>query len=111
MDEALQRHALFLLRSLKFLPTPYQAEDSNRILLAYFCLAGLALLPASAVSSYDPTASALDALLTPAQRSGFADWIYAQQDNSGAFRGSSSVTIARKQPEIRSVRRQALDPR
>lgn len=25
-----RKHILFLVRSLKFLPTPYQAEDSNR---------------------------------------------------------------------------------
>lgn len=25
-----QRHAMFAFRSLKFLPTPYQAEDNQR---------------------------------------------------------------------------------
>lgn len=29
-----KQHVLFALRSLKFLPTPYQAEDSNRYVTA-----------------------------------------------------------------------------
>ncbi|GAA5842543.1 hypothetical protein JCM11251_004900 [Rhodosporidiobolus azoricus] len=87
-----KQHTLFALRHAKFLPTPYQAEDSSRMTLAYFCLASLALLPSSPVSTADPTLSALDIMLKPSQREGFVDWVYQQQLPSGGFRGSDSLS-------------------
>ncbi|GAA5980547.1 hypothetical protein JCM11641_006676 [Rhodosporidiobolus odoratus] len=87
-----KQHALFSLRHAKFLPTPYQHEDSNRMTLAYFCLSSLALLPAAAVSTSDHHLSALDVLTKSSQRQGWADWIYEQQLSSGGFRGSDVLT-------------------
>ncbi|GAA5989695.1 hypothetical protein JCM10908_000595 [Rhodotorula pacifica] len=89
-----KQHILFALRHAKYLPTPYQAEDNNRMTLAYFCLASLAILPSSAVSSTDPSLSALQAMLKPAQIHGFRDWVYEQQMPSGGFRGSDSLAAA-----------------
>lgn len=106
-----RRHALFAFRSLKFLPTPYQAEDSNRLAIhsfyidiieaytswnsvtfAYFCLSALALIPGSAVSSSSsPNDSALDALLKKHQQAAYCDWVYQHQAVSGGFRGSDSL--------------------
>lgn len=63
--------------------------------LAYFCLASLALIPASTVSTADPSLSALQVLLKPTQREGFIDWVYEQQTAEGGFRGSDSLAAAR----------------
>ncbi|CDR44778.1 hypothetical protein NBRC10512_005877 [Rhodotorula toruloides] len=90
-----KQHALFALRHAKYLPTPYQAEDASRMTLAYFCLASLALIPASTVSTADPSLSALQVLLKPTQREGFIDWVYEQQTAEGGFRGSDSLAAAR----------------
>ncbi|KAL8278938.1 hypothetical protein RQP46_008607 [Phenoliferia psychrophenolica] len=88
-----RQHVMFAYRCARFLPTPYQPEDSNRMALAYFCLSSLALLPGSAVSSASPVGqSALDAMLKPQQRQGFIDWVYEQQAPGGGFRGSNSMT-------------------
>ncbi|GAA5876600.1 hypothetical protein JCM8547_002419 [Rhodosporidiobolus lusitaniae] len=87
-----KQHTLFSLRHAKFLPTIYQNEDANRMTLAYFCLASLSLLPSSAVSSLDPNLSALDVMLKPAQKSGFARWVYEQQLPTGGFRGSDALS-------------------
>lgn len=111
-----RQHVMFAFRCAKYLPTPFQAEDNSRfaflclslsppapparsptsdacrMALAYFCLSSLALLPASAVSSAATEGqSALDALLKPAQRKGFVDWVYEQQAPGGGFRGSDSM--------------------
>lgn len=60
--------------------------------LAYFCLSSLALLPGSAVSNLAaPCASALDVLIKPEVKRDYSEWIYARQDSSGGFRGSSSM--------------------
>ena len=67
--------------------------------LAYFCLSALALLPSSAVSSAPGDLSALDVLLKPKQREQYLDWIYAQQELSGGFRGSDSTGDGRDSPE------------
>ncbi|GAA5848089.1 hypothetical protein JCM9279_007449 [Rhodotorula babjevae] len=89
-----KHHVLFALRNARYLPTPYQAEDSSRMTLAYFCIAALALLPSAPVSSHDPHLSALDVMLKPAQRTGFLDWVYQQQVAQGGFRGSDSLAAA-----------------
>ncbi|GAA6042262.1 hypothetical protein JCM8097_000603 [Rhodosporidiobolus ruineniae] len=86
-----KQHILFASRHAKFLPTAYQQEDSNRMTLAYFCLASLALLPSSAVSSANPELSALEVMLKDSQREGFRNWVYEQQLPSGGFRGSESL--------------------
>jgi geranylgeranyl transferase type-1 subunit beta len=106
-----KQHVLFNLRHAKFLPTPYQAEDSNRsvlflvlssthsrnlprnrMTLAYFCLSSLALLPSSAVSTADSSLSALEVMLKPAQKEGFASWVNEQQLPTGGFRGSDALS-------------------
>ncbi|GAA6049663.1 hypothetical protein JCM3770_005059 [Rhodotorula araucariae] len=89
-----KQHVLFALRSAKYLPTPYQAEDNNRMTLAYFCLAALAVLPSSVVSTADLQLSALQVMLKSAQRDGFVDWVYEQQLPEGGFRGSDSLAAA-----------------
>ncbi|KDE06584.1 hypothetical protein MVLG_03080 [Microbotryum lychnidis-dioicae p1A1 Lamole] len=86
------KHALFCFRSLKFLPSPYQAEDQARMPLAYFCLSSLSLLPSTCLSpTNDPSLSALDVLLKPEQRQGYIDWVYEQQSPGGGFRGGDSM--------------------
>ncbi|GAA5974013.1 hypothetical protein JCM8115_005986 [Rhodotorula mucilaginosa] len=89
-----KQHILFSLRHAKYLPTPYQAEDNNRMTLAYFCLASLALLPSSAVASTDESLSALEVMLKPVQIQGFRDWVYELQMPAGGFRGSNSLAAA-----------------
>ncbi|KAM0752206.1 terpenoid cyclases/Protein prenyltransferase [Meredithblackwellia eburnea MCA 4105] len=87
-----RQHIMFAYRSARYLPTPYQAEDSNRLTLAYFCLSALSLLPGSAVSTAAPEGqSALDTMLKPQQREGFIEWVYQQQVAGGGFRGSDSL--------------------
>ncbi|GAA6010736.1 hypothetical protein JCM11491_002922 [Sporobolomyces phaffii] len=91
-----KQHVLFSLRHAKYLPTPYEPEDANRMTLAYFCISALALLPCP---SSDPAArtsdrrSALETMLRPVQRQGFVDWVYQQQLASGGFRGSDSMAL------------------
>ncbi|SCZ99519.1 BZ3500_MvSof-1268-A1-R1_Chr3-1g06058 [Microbotryum saponariae] len=109
------KHALFCFRSLKFLPSPYQAEDQaryaikriapliitltalllrfhDRMPLAYFCLSSLSLLPSTCLSpTNDPSLSALDVLFKPEQRQGYIDWVYEQQSPGGGFRGGDSM--------------------
>ncbi|KAK4049082.1 geranylgeranyl transferase type-1 subunit beta [Microbotryomycetes sp. JL221] len=81
--------------SLKFLPTPYQAEDGNRMTLAYFGLSAMSLIPLSAIKQSHETTdeqSAIDALLKPQQITGYIDWVYEQQVKlTGGFRGSDSL--------------------
>lgn len=107
-----KQHIMFAFRSLKFLPTPYQAEDNNRcehilypfihgarahplpsysMSLAYFCLSALALLPSSAVSTINPSLAAVDVMLKPEQKQGFKDWVYRLQASAGGFPGSDSL--------------------
>ncbi|BGP15903.1 geranylgeranyl transferase type-1 subunit beta [Rhodosporidiobolus nylandii] len=94
-----KQHVLFALRHAKFLPTPYQAEDSNRMTLAYFCLSALALLPSSAVSTVDLDRSALEVMLKETQKEGYAAWVYEQQLPKGGFRGSDAFVGASTSPE------------
>ncbi|TMW60388.1 hypothetical protein Poli38472_000430 [Pythium oligandrum] len=37
-------HTLYFLKNLKALPTPYASQDPNRVVLAFFCIHGLAVL-------------------------------------------------------------------
>ncbi|GLE01727.1 hypothetical protein PINS_up010561 [Pythium insidiosum] len=37
-------HALYFLKNLKTLPPPYASQDSQRVVLAFFCIHGLAVL-------------------------------------------------------------------
>ncbi|KAL4930622.1 protein geranylgeranyltransferase type I subunit CDC43 [Aspergillus undulatus] len=71
-----ERHITYFLRCLKtFLPGLYTSNDSNRILLAFFTVAGLDLL------------GALQDKTTPEERQGYIEWIYHCQVPSGGFRG------------------------
>ncbi|KAM0787769.1 hypothetical protein ACM66B_003824 [Microbotryomycetes sp. NB124-2] len=90
---------MFAYRSLKFLPTPYQAEDGSRMTLAYFCLSSMSLIPRKAVSSNlngtdgtnnEQQQSSIDVLLKSKQTRGYIDWVYEQQLPTGGFRGSDS---------------------
>ncbi|SCV71182.1 BQ2448_2770 [Microbotryum intermedium] len=96
------KHVLFCFRSLKFLPSPYQAEDQTRMTLAYFCLSSLSLLPSTCLSpTNDPSLSALDVLLKSEQRQGYIDWVYEQQSPGGGFRGGDSMAaVGSQQSEI-----------
>lgn len=70
------RHIKYYLRCLKtFLPSLYTTADSNRVLLAYFTLAGLDVLDVL----YTET--------TPDERRGYVEWIYHCQVPTGGFRG------------------------
>lgn len=70
------RHIKYYLRCLKtFLPDLYTPNDSNRMLLAFFTVAGLDVL------------DALHTETTPEERKGYIEWIYHCQVPSGGFRG------------------------
>ncbi|OJD13721.1 hypothetical protein AJ78_05853 [Emergomyces pasteurianus Ep9510] len=74
------RQIKYFLRCLKtFLPHQYTSNDSSRMTLAFFTVAGLDLL------------DALDGNLSPAERKGYIDWIYHCQVPSGGFRGFSGT--------------------
>ncbi|KAL4797339.1 terpenoid cyclases/protein prenyltransferase alpha-alpha toroid [Aspergillus venezuelensis] len=77
-----ERHITYFLRCLKtFLPHLYTSNDSNRILLAFFTVAGLDLLGAL----HDKT--------TPEERQGYIEWIYHCQVPSGGFRGFTGTDL------------------
>ncbi|CCI46901.1 unnamed protein product [Albugo candida] len=74
-------HALYFLRHLKSLPEGYELQDSNRVVLAFFCIHGLAILNE----------------LHRVDKGVIIEWVYALQTQScdlesgkfvGGFRGS-----------------------
>ncbi|ODH45063.1 hypothetical protein ACO22_00455 [Paracoccidioides brasiliensis] len=70
------RQVKYFIRCLKtFLPHQYTSNDSSRMTLAFFTIAGLDLL------------GSLDDNLQPSERKGYIDWIYHCQVPSGGFRG------------------------
>lgn len=70
------RHIKYYRRCLKtFLPDLYTGNDSNRMLLAFFTIAGLDILGVL----HDET--------TPEERQGYIEWIYHCQVPTGGFRG------------------------
>lgn len=56
-------HVLYFLKHLRSLPQPYESQDSQRVVLAFFCIHGLAIL------------DELDRLDKPQ----IIEWVYAQQ--------------------------------
>ncbi|GAA5928277.1 uncharacterized protein JCM15063_003836 [Sporobolomyces koalae] len=106
-----KQHVLFALRHAKYLPTPYEPEDANRMTLGYFCLSALALLPSPvSAEGSDPSGSALDSMLRPVQTQGFIDWVYEQQVPSGGFRGSNSIECPVPPQPLPSSSSETLDP-
>lgn len=84
------RHVKYFLRCLKtYLPSVYTAADSNRVLLAFFVVAGLDLL------------GALDTNTTAEERQGYIEWIYRCQHPSGGFRGFTGADfgLERRTPD------------
>ncbi|KAL1998269.1 hypothetical protein VTN02DRAFT_6497 [Thermoascus thermophilus] len=84
------RHVKYFLRCLKsFLPHQYTASDANRVLLAFFTVAGLDVL------------GVLQTNTTPEERRGYVDWLYHCQVPSGGFRGFTGTDFgpARRTPE------------
>jgi prenyltransferase beta subunit len=70
-----KRHVRYWLRCLKtYLPAAYTSTDSNRMMLAFFCVAALDLLGVL----YDETSES--------ERAGYIDWVYSCQHRSGGFR-------------------------
>lgn len=70
-----QKHTKYFLRCLKtFLPPAYTSNDSNRLSLAFFTVAGLDLL------------GGLDANTTAQEREDYIRWIYRLQLPTGGFR-------------------------
>ncbi|PNS17783.1 hypothetical protein CAC42_3178 [Sphaceloma murrayae] len=70
-----KRHTKYFLRCLKtFLPQPYTSNDSNRLSLAFFIVAGLDIL------------GTLEDNTTPQERADYTDWIYRNQHPKGGFR-------------------------
>lgn len=91
-----ERHVKYFLRCLKtFLPNLYTSNDSNRILLAYFTVAGLDLLG----ELYNKT--------TLEERQGYVEWIYHCQVPSGGFRGFTGTDFG---SERRTPENEAWDP-
>lgn len=64
-----------LLAELKYSSAPYSMS------LAFFALSSLDLLGALAS-------------ITPAEKAGYVEWIYAQQHPQGGFRGSPFIGLA-----------------
>ncbi|KAL4975751.1 terpenoid cyclases/protein prenyltransferase alpha-alpha toroid [Aspergillus desertorum] len=99
MSEAVftkDRHVTFFLRCLKtFLPGLYTSNDSNRMLLAFFIVAGLDLL------------GALESKTTPQERQRYIEWIYHCQVPSGGFRGFTGTDFG---TELRTPENEAWDP-
>ena len=85
-----ERHIKYYLRCLKtFLPDLYTANDSNRMLLAFFTVAGLDVL------------GVLQEKTTPEERQGYIEWIYRCQVPTGGFRGFTGTDFGqeRRTPE------------
>jgi geranylgeranyl transferase type-1 subunit beta len=79
------RHIKFFQRCLRLLPAPYTANDSTRLGLAYFGLAGLDLLsPSTSSNSLSPSSLPI----TPAERISYRDWVLSHQHPGGGFAGS-----------------------
>ncbi|KAI9923644.1 Geranylgeranyl transferase type-1 subunit beta [Aspergillus wentii] len=95
-DEAIfhkERHVKYYLRCLKtFLPSLYTSNDSNRMLLAFFTVAGLDLL------------GVLQEKTSPAERKSYIEWVYHCQVPSGGFRGFTGTDFGseRRTPENES---------
>ncbi|PGH14841.1 hypothetical protein AJ80_05767 [Polytolypa hystricis UAMH7299] len=90
------RQVKYFLRCLKtFLPQPYTANDSSRMTLGFFIIAGLDLL------------DVLDTKLSPAERQGYIDWIYHCQVPSGGFRGFTGTHFGN---ERRTDENECWDP-
>ncbi|KAL2864590.1 protein geranylgeranyltransferase type I subunit CDC43 [Aspergillus lucknowensis] len=99
MSQALftkERHIRYFLRCLKtFLPDLYTSNDSNRMLLAFFTVAGLDLL------------GVLESKTTREERQGYVEWIYHCQVPSGGFRGFTGTDFG---VERRTQDNEAWDP-
>lgn len=91
-----ERHIKYFLRCLKtFLPGLYTSNDSNRMLLAFFTVAGLDVL------------GELHNKTTPEERKGYIEWIYHCQVPSGGFRGFTGTDFG---SERRTPDNEAWDP-
>ncbi|KAG2419898.1 hypothetical protein HFD88_004695 [Aspergillus terreus] len=91
-----ERHIKYFLRCLKtFLPDLYTSNDSNRMLLAFFTVAGLDVL------------GELHNKTTPEERKGYIEWIYHCQVPSGGFRGFTGTDFG---SERRTPDNEAWDP-
>jgi prenyltransferase beta subunit len=86
------KHVKYWLRCLKtYLPNAYTGNDSNRMMLAFFTLAAMDLL------------GSLEAHTTPAERDGYADWIYLCQHPDGGFRGFPGTDFGERSDEKNKV--------
>ncbi|PYI09015.1 geranylgeranyl transferase beta subunit [Aspergillus sclerotiicarbonarius CBS 121057] len=91
-----ERHIKYFLRCLKtFLPSLYTSNDSNRMLLAFFTVAGLDLL------------GVLQSKTTPEERQGYIEWIYHCQVPTGGFRAFTGTDFG---AENRTPDNEAWDP-
>ena len=91
-----ERHIKYFLRCLKtFLPDLYTPNDSNRMLLAFFTVAGLDLL------------GVLQAKTTSEERKGYIEWVYHCQVPSGGFRGFTGTDFGL---ERRNSKNEVWDP-
>ncbi|PYH94448.1 geranylgeranyl transferase beta subunit [Aspergillus ellipticus CBS 707.79] len=91
-----ERHIKYFLRCLKtFLPSFYTSNDSNRMLLAFFTVAGLDLL------------GVLQSKTTPEERQGYIEWIYHCQVPTGGFRAFTGTDFG---ADNRTPENEAWDP-
>jgi len=89
------RHINYWRRCIKtFLPHQYTGNDSNRMSLAFFMVAGLDLL------------GNLDTGITPEERQGFINWIYHCQHPEGGFRAFPGTDFG----ELRNEENKIWDP-
>lgn len=90
MDFDAARHIRYFQRCYKsILPHHYTANDSNRLALGYFIVAGLDVLSSPSSYTSDPDASsAPPVLLAPADKAKVRKWVLSLQHRSGGFCGS-----------------------
>ncbi|KAM5471275.1 geranylgeranyl transferase type-1 subunit beta [Microsporum audouinii] len=102
MELRKDRQIKYFLRCLKtLLPHPYTSNDSNRMTLAYFTLAGLDLL--GALDGADEEKAAISA----AERAGYINWLYHCQVSTGGFRGFTGANFGE---EKRAKENECWDP-
>nr|KMM68337.1 geranylgeranyltransferase type I [Coccidioides posadasii RMSCC 3488] len=91
------RHIKYFLRCLKtLLPHQYTPNDSNRMTLGFFIVAGLDLL------------GFLHASLSESERRAYANWVYHCQLSSGGFRGFTGTKFG--DDDQRTAANEAWDP-
>lgn len=104
---SLFRHTQYWLRNLKtFLPQPYTSSDSNRMLLAFFIVAGSDLLGLL----HPQEIEGKKLVVTEQERQGWIEWVYNCQLESGGFRCFSGTKFCDEGSPARNEANGVWDP-